>query len=249
MTLSSSKTSKILDSNLGYVLVFLVAFSVTFLIFTGYRGVLALTNKLEYIIVPEKQAAEYEKFTAELISIYGSGPAKQAEQIEYSQNVSGSLANAYYPNNNIASNHDTTTGNNIYIPGVNINAPIVMGASTDAKTILSQLKEGVLVYPGSDIPGNGGSTVIIGHSSSDFPWQKYAHVFAALPDLSRGDMIIINYNGNKYAYNVNEKITGSVDELATRDIKGDLILGTCWPIGTDEQRILVTASLVSTTNN
>ncbi len=99
------------------------------------------------------------------------------------------------------------------------------------------------LYKGSSVPGQGGMTVIIGHSSSDFPWTKYSAIFAGLNNLQTGDVIYINYAGRQYVYHVDAKTVGSVDQLASSKIQGDLILGSCWPVGTDKERILVSALL------
>ncbi|OGN03696.1 MAG: hypothetical protein A2655_04055 [Candidatus Yanofskybacteria bacterium RIFCSPHIGHO2_01_FULL_43_42] len=227
-----------------HVLVLLVSLFLVLLVLANYGSIVDLTSNLSYTIFPSKKTAEYEKLTAELIALYGSG---KPEYYQGSFNDSGTSNNPAINNYSAraSSAGENPSGNYIYIPEINVNAPIIFGGSTDGKTILDQLKLGTLVYPGSSLPGNGGSTVIIGHSSSNLPWQKYGRIFSSLPELSRGDMIIVSYNGRKYSYAVDNKITGSVNELASLNLTNDLILGTCWPIGTDEQRILITASLVS----
>ncbi len=130
------------------------------------------------------------------------------------------------------------------IPKINVKTPIVIGKSTVSKQILTDLQKGVLLYPGSALPGNGGSTVIIGHSSSNTPWNKYSHVFSLLNRLESGDLIYINSGDASYVYQISAKKTGSVFTIASSDIKGDLILSSCWPVGTDNGRIVVTANLI-----
>ncbi|OGN00398.1 MAG: hypothetical protein A2651_01810 [Candidatus Yanofskybacteria bacterium RIFCSPHIGHO2_01_FULL_42_12] len=238
MTLSLNK-----KDILKYVFIISIFLLVILFVFTVYDKISVLVDRAEYFIFPGKKIAEYEKLTSELIALYGSG------RIEYYQAESGtdeSSARAY-PGGEVISREGVVSGNYIYIPSINISAPIVTGTSTDEKTILTQLKNGALMYPGSSLPGDGGSTVIIGHSSSNLPWQKYSSIFSSLPKLSKGDMVIINYNGRKYSYIVDGKIIGSVSVLSGQSIKGDLVLGTCWPIGTDEQRIIITASLAPST--
>lgn len=132
--------------------------------------------------------------------------------------------------------------NSIYIPKINIKAPIIIGSSTDSNKLLKDLERGVLVYPGSAMPGQG-STVIVGHSSSNSPWNKYSNVFSFLNLLQTGDLVYVNYADQHYVYEVNNKKTGSVFSLTNADITGDLILSSCWPVGTDRGRILISATL------
>ena len=205
------------------------------LILSNYGRIVDLYTNLSYSLSPAKRSAENEKLTNELIALYGSGAA-----VYYRNDNSESNVNEP----SVPKNNEVLSGNYLYIPKLNVSAPVVTSISIDSKTILEQLKQGVLMYPGSGVPGGGGSSVIIGHSSSSIPWQEYGRVFAGLPKLSKGDMIIVNYNGRKYSYKVENKLTGSVNELASLNIQNDLVLGTCWPIGTDEKRIIITASLV-----
>lgn len=229
-----------------YLLIFTVSLSIVLFVLASYGAILDLTSDLSYYIFPSKKAFEYEKLTAELIFLYGSGRIEyysEGQTADQSRGIIG-VSQADYGGNN--TNADSIiSGNYIYIPGIGVNAPIVAGTTVDDETVLRQLKQGALVYPGSSLPGSGGTTVIIGHSSSSIPWQKYGRIFSTLPRLSEGDLVIVNYNGRKYSYRITRKLTGSVDQLASLNIRDDLVLGTCWPIGTDEQRILITASLIS----
>ena len=145
---------------------------------------------------------------------------------------------------NIDSSGIVSSQNFLYIPKLNIKTPIVTGSSSNIKQVLTDLQKGVLLYPNSALPGNGGSTVIIGHSSSNMPWNKYSHIFSLLNNLESGDLVYINYGNGYFVYRVNIKKTGSVFTLAGSDIKGDLILSSCWPIGTDNGRIVIAANLI-----
>lgn len=133
--------------------------------------------------------------------------------------------------------------NSIYIPKINIRAPIVVGTSTVPNKLLKDLEKGVLMYPGSALPGQG-STVIVGHSSSNYPWNKYSNIFSLLSRLQAGDLIYINYNDQIHIYKISDKKTGSVFSLSKADLNGDLVLSSCWPVGTDNGRIVVVANLV-----
>ncbi len=146
-------------------------------------------------------------------------------------------------NNQLTYSDISTDKNSILIPKINVKAPMIVGNSTDISKILKDLESGVLVYPGSAMPGQG-STVIVGHSSSNKPWNKYSNIFSLLNRLQVGDLIYVNYENERYVYQVNIKKTGSVFTLASSGITGDLILSSCWPAGTDNGRILISASLL-----
>lgn len=136
-----------------------------------------------------------------------------------------------------------SNSNFISISKINIKAPIVEPISADQKKILASLKSGVVLYPGSALPGKPGTTVIIGHSSSNLPITKYSSVFAGLNRLNVGDLIYINYGNQKYVYIIKDKKIGSNSELASLNVGGDLILASCWPVGTDKNRIIIVAEL------
>jgi LPXTG-site transpeptidase (sortase) family protein len=70
-------------------------------------------------------------------------------------------------------------------------------------------------------------------------------VFYLLGELENGDVIFINYNGQIYTYKVYQKKIFKPEEA---DILGYnekdkevLLLQTCWPIGTDWNRLVVFA--------
>lgn len=187
----------------------------------------------------KKETAENERLTAELRAIYGYA-ARGGEAAENNFGAVPADGN-YYANNNFG-NAAAESSDNISIPKINIVAPIIRSQSTDANVILNDLKRGVVLYPESALPGEG-SSVIIGHSSSNLPWRKYSSVFAKLNKLEIGDSIHVNYKGRKLVYSVTAKKIGTAKDLISANIGGDLILGSCWPVGSDKERIIVAATL------
>jgi LPXTG-site transpeptidase (sortase) family protein len=131
--------------------------------------------------------------------------------------------------------------NYIYIPKLGIKAPLVASTTTEQSALLTDLKKGVIIYPGSTGFGDGLNSVIIGHSSSNTLSNPYGRIFSGLGRLLAGDQVFVNYQGKDYIYTVKSKKTGSVQELAGQVINDDLLLATCWPIGTDKERIVVSA--------
>jgi len=136
--------------------------------------------------------------------------------------------------------------NSILIPEIGVSAPIVRPESENEKDILLSLKEGVALYPSFSMPGEKGTTIILGHSSPHLIYRgKYNTVFSFLGRLEKEDEIIIYYNNDKYIYKVTAKHTFSpTKEIKEQKDKPILLLVTCWPPGTDINRMVVRAELV-----
>lgn len=130
------------------------------------------------------------------------------------------------------------------IPKIGVSAPVIQVSDSTDATILNALKKGVVLYPGSANPGQPGTAVIIGHSSSDLPWTSYSSIFSLLGKLQPDDLIYVTVGGTQYTYRVRTIQKGSAQQLIDSGLAGDLIVSTCWPIGTDANRIAVSASLV-----
>jgi len=141
----------------------------------------------------------------------------------------------------------------IIIPRINQNIPIVRVSSDsllrrDWNTLEDEmqaaLQEGVVHYPGTSLPGNGGNTVITGHSSY-FPWDpgRFKDVFALLHDVEIGDKIVVYYNQDKYIYEISDIETVSPDNIEVLKQTPDdkLTLITCTPVGTNVNRLIVKA--------
>lgn len=164
--------------------------------------------------------------------------------------------NSFYPNYGANQNSDNKTEfaytdkeNSLEIPILGIYAPIVFSQSTDKKVLAKDLNKGVIVYPGSVLPGEKGPTVILGHSSPlNWPKVRYDWVFNNLNDLKIGDSVIININRKQYIYKITQKnIIEKGQDLASISSTADknvLILVSCWPPGKDYKRIVVQAELI-----
>lgn len=183
------------------------------------------------------EEAYNERLTAQYIALYGYNSQEQPSQAGQSFPV----AKAAVPSTSSVS---VATGNSISISKINIDAPIIQVVSNDEKTILNALKGGVVLYPGSTYPGQNGSTILVGHSSSNPPWTKYSAIFSLLNKLALNDLINITFDGREYAYQIVSIEKGSVQHILDSGLGGDLILSSCWPVGTDNGRIAVVANLV-----
>jgi LPXTG-site transpeptidase (sortase) family protein len=132
----------------------------------------------------------------------------------------------------------------ISIPKINVSAPVIAVGDTSDATILGALKKGVVLYPGSALPGQSGTTVIVGHSSSTLPWTAYSAIFSLLGKLQTDDLIYITVGSTQHTYRIQTVQKGSAQQLISSGLTGDLILSTCWPVGTATNRIEVSATLI-----
>lgn len=135
-------------------------------------------------------------------------------------------------------------GNYIKIDKIAVNAPVMW--NVEEVNIFDNLKNGVVHYKGTSLPGDGGNAVLVGHSSN-YVWVKsdYNHVFTLLNKLVVGDRIEVRRGTYSYFYDVvstkvvsprNVEILNSVD-------KETLTLLTCWPVGTSLNRLVIEAQL------
>lgn len=141
----------------------------------------------------------------------------------------------------------------ISIPKIGAEADIQANVSPNNKTeYMSVLKNNLVAQAaGSDFPGNGSGTMtfLFAHSSEQGVLNARDNpVFYLLGKLENNDDILINYKGKIFTYKVyTKKIIGAkeINYLNyTEDDKEILILQTCWPIGTNWQRLLVFAQKI-----
>lgn len=147
------------------------------------------------------------------------------------------------PTNN--QNNINLQNNHLYIPKLNINAPIMWNVPEEK--MIDELSNGVVHFAGSQVPGEDGNVFLTGHSS--YYWwskSKYKTVFALLPQMKSGDTIILTHNNEVYIYQVTKTMT--VDPLNIAIIapsdKEEVTLMTCVPVGTAISRFVVKAELI-----
>lgn len=97
-------------------------------------------------------------------------------------------------------------------------------------------------------PGEGSKIMIYGHSSN-VPWDlsEYSKIFRTINKMQIGERIYVSRNGKVHTYQVTEKRTVNVNDATPyyeNDRGEELILYTCWPPDTIDQRYLVFASPV-----
>jgi LPXTG-site transpeptidase (sortase) family protein len=97
-------------------------------------------------------------------------------------------------------------------------------------------------------PGNGGTVLVYGHSSS-YSWDvsEYTKIFRQINKLKPGDKVYVAYGGKTHTYEVTySQVVDAEDMSAYQKNNGEeLILYTCWPPDNVTQRYLVHAKPVS----
>jgi len=132
----------------------------------------------------------------------------------------------------------------IEIPKIEITAPLVF-IDTDEKSAFDEaLKNGVVHYYKSPLPGESGNTVILGHSApSGWPKRYYEWVFSRLNELETGDDIFVYYKNREYQYKVTSKyFLKPGEEVPNSDLTNSeyiVSLISCWPPGQNIKRIVV----------
>lgn len=140
--------------------------------------------------------------------------------------------------------------NEVYVPRFNINASLVFIQAKSEVAFQRALQDGVVHYPDTANIGELGNAYFFGHSS-DLIWARgnYKTVFALLPDIQTGDVIIAtDKNGHPYRYIAYETLIVNPDDTSVLDQfenkEAILSLQTSYPVGTALQRFIVRARLV-----
>lgn len=111
------------------------------------------------------------------------------------------------------------------------------------------LSQSLIQYKGTSVPGDLGQPVIFGHSNLPqfYSPQNYKTVFTQLPKLKVGDVILVDYDGVKYTYQVMSLKVVKPDNFTILEqyynYRG-LRLVTCVPPGTTWERLVVEAKLI-----
>lgn len=130
------------------------------------------------------------------------------------------------------------------IPKLNLSAPIIINVDGNNKDAYNKALEGGVAHLlGSALPGKAGNPFIFGHSSY-YAWKPgdYKQVFKNLNDLETGDDIAITTNLATYNYKVVDKEIVQPDDVSVANqnySEKKLTLMTCWPVGSDAERLVV----------
>lgn len=130
----------------------------------------------------------------------------------------------------------------ISIPKLRIDHAVVRSDHTD-------LKQSLIQYPGTALPGNLGNTVIFGHSvlPQFFNPLNYLTIFSTLHTLKPGDTLEITADGATYNYKISQMYETSPTDLSPLAQSYDgryLTLITCTPPGTYLRRLIIKAYII-----
>ncbi|MCX6808547.1 MAG: sortase [Candidatus Berkelbacteria bacterium] len=138
--------------------------------------------------------------------------------------------------------------NEIYIPSLQITAPITWRVPNVATKVSDGLSKGVIQVDGTALPGQNGNVYITGHSSN-YVWAKgnYNSIFAVINRLVAGDLVYLNYRNKIFTYKVtDQKVVAASDLSIMAQTDGArLSIVTCWPVGTSFKRMVVLADQIS----
>jgi LPXTG-site transpeptidase (sortase) family protein len=143
--------------------------------------------------------------------------------------------------------HLPEKGTFITIPKIHAQAPVILDVDPGNQAVYDEaLKHGVAQAKGTALPGETGTVYLFAHSSG-WPWDlaRYNTIFLRLGELQKGDTIIVRRDGKDFVYKVREsKVVSPSDVSYLKDTKKtQLIVQTCWPIGTSLFRLLVFADV------
>jgi sortase A len=130
---------------------------------------------------------------------------------------------------------------NLSIPKLKIDQAVVEIGGQD-------LKKSLVQYEGTAFPGQFGNSVIYGHSvlPQFYNPKNYTTIFATLPTLKIGDEILVDFDGIRYRYLVEEMVEVKPTDISVLEQRYDdsfLTLITCVPPGTYLRRLAVRARL------
>ena len=133
----------------------------------------------------------------------------------------------------------TEEEDSVSIPKINVMAPVVLPINDDFDEALNR---GVTFFTGSVLPGENGTTILLGHSAPpNWPDIRYDGVFNDLDKLEKNDDIYVAFSYRRYTYGVEDIIyvqQGEEIPALTTD-KNMIALVSCWPPGQNKQRIVV----------
>lgn len=135
------------------------------------------------------------------------------------------------------------------IPKLHINQAVVKTNSYDASP-----DKNLGHYAGTALPGDVGNTFIYGHSTYKFLFSadNYKTIFSRLDELVIGDELTLTYLGKTYLYKVDAVAQVKPSEIKFNESifpyaqpQKTLTLMTCYPFGSQTNRLVVGAILIS----
>jgi sortase A len=132
----------------------------------------------------------------------------------------------------------------IVIPKIEVNSTVTPNVDLNDEIQAEPILEKSVAHAlGSSFPGQKGTIFLYGHSSFlDVLGNGQNSVFYLLEKLEKGDEVDLFFNNYRYLYKVTDtKVTEPEDISFLVSGKEQLVLQTCWPLGTTLKRFVVIA--------
>jgi LPXTG-site transpeptidase (sortase) family protein len=151
----------------------------------------------------------------------------------------------------------TNTGTTMYaeeptrlvIPTISLDSAVNNPKSTNYETLDAALTKSPVRYPGSGLPGIG-NMFIFGHSTGFSVVQNQAYkVFNKIKNVKVGATVTVYSKSATYEYRVTSVrlVDKSIARVDFNTTKNMLTLSTCNSFGSDEDRYVLEADLISVT--
>lgn len=189
--------------------------------------------------------AEARGFISPVVPTVLSARNEEPASIQMESEVDYSLVSNWFPTAATPKLQTSKITNyTLSIPKLKINEAIVTIGG-------DKIKDTLISYPGTALPGEYGNTVIFGHSVLPMFYnpKNYETIFSLLPTLEKGDKIIIYFDGIQYNYQVEDYFEVKPDEVQVLEQRFNeqiLSIVTCVPPGTYSKRGVVKARLIKT---
>jgi LPXTG-site transpeptidase (sortase) family protein len=145
----------------------------------------------------------------------------------------------------------------LVIPAINLDVPLIITAVKEyeeyaAGSFEEELENGVVKFPTTPNPGEGGNVFFFGHTSQEY-WKnnKYGTVFRNIPKLKIGDSIQVVWEGELHEYKVVQTeivAPKNVNDTYLKYVlpeKEYLTLMGCYPIGRTDKRMMIFAEKIN----
>ncbi len=223
------------DKTLFSIFLFIFALSVLFLNWTNFSWFLNIQTGP--IVVREKLSNIFSFEKKEKVEEEKQKEEEEEEELEEEEDIEEEII--YCEEDRIS------------IFTLDVDVSIVETTGTTEAEYREALDKGVVHFPGSSYPGEEGLAVLLGHSAPvGRPRIKHDWVFSELNRLKEGDEIEICFNNRFSVYTVIEDVDEKNIYEVGEDVaplypsekgKREMVLMSCWPPGSDTQRIGVRA--------
>ena len=138
----------------------------------------------------------------------------------------------------------------ITIPSVGVDVPYITDEpSYDEAKVQLALRDGVVHFGTTAMPGQIGNMVVIGHSSEAL-WAPghYKYAFTLLGKVPDNALVYVDYKGERFIYRItDQKVVepSDVSVLEQSTDTPDITLITCTPIGVSSHRLVLRGTQIS----